>query len=177
MTGPVRSLDFGPIRDALTELGVPQTDYALALDVTPKHVCQVLNGRASPTVRLLVEMARQVGLEWRLVPASAPAEPRRPHVSVDPQMRSGRPCVNGTRIPAEALAGYVAAGDDVGFVAEQYNLTREAVLVACWYQATYGKGRWRKRWGEWAEDSHSAMWHGLWADVDDPPEWPKRSRK
>lgn len=92
-------------------------------------------------------------------------------VSIDPQMRSGRPCVNGTRIQAEVIAGYVAAGDDVTWIAEAYNLTREAVLVACWYQAMYERGKWRKHWQQWARDQHDAMWEGRWADVEDPPPW------
>jgi transcriptional regulator with XRE-family HTH domain len=62
-------LDFGPIRTALAEMNVTQADYARALGVTQKHVSRVLTGWDTPTVRLLVEMARQVGLEWRLVPA------------------------------------------------------------------------------------------------------------
>jgi uncharacterized protein (DUF433 family) len=86
-------------------------------------------------------------------------------ISIDPQMRSGRPCVNSTRIPAYVLAEYVAGGDDPAFVATYYStenfvLPREAVLVACWYQATYEKGRWRKHWGKWAKRSHQAMWEG-----------------
>lgn len=75
MTGQRQWHEFGlnlqPIRDALAELGVKQTDYVLTLGVTPKHVSRVLNGVDTPTVRLLVEMARQVGLEWRLVPTKA----------------------------------------------------------------------------------------------------------
>lgn len=97
-------------------------------------------------------------------------------ISIDPRRRSGEPCVNVTRIPAEILAGFIAAGDPVDFIAasysgESFTLPREAVLVACWYQATYGTKRWRKRWGAWAEVAHAAMWNGRWADVEDPPRW------
>lgn len=64
-------LDFTPIRKKLAELGVTQNDYALALGVTPKHVSRILNGIDTPQVRLLVEMARQLGMEWTV--AAAPA--------------------------------------------------------------------------------------------------------
>jgi transcriptional regulator with XRE-family HTH domain len=68
-------LDFQPIRDALAEAHVRQSDYAKALGITEKHVSRVLNGIDTPTVRLLVEMARQVGLVWRLMPADNRYEP------------------------------------------------------------------------------------------------------
>jgi uncharacterized protein (DUF433 family) len=101
----------------------------------------------------------------------------RAFVSIDPQMRSGQPCINGTRISVDAVAEYVAAGDDPAHIATTYSIPREAVLVACWYQATYEKGRWRKRWGGWAEESHQAMWEGRWGDVEDPPEWQRANEE
>ena len=65
------SLDFTPIRRALAEQCITQQDYALALGITPKHVSRILNGIDTPQVRLLVQMARQLGMEWTV--AAAPA--------------------------------------------------------------------------------------------------------
>src|SRR5204863_6938697 len=57
----------------------------------------------------------------------------RPFVAMDPAMRSGDPTLNHTRLPVATIAGFVWAGDDVGFVAEEYDITRADVLVACWW--------------------------------------------
>lgn len=46
-------------------------------------------------------------------------------------VQSGAPCVKGTRIPAGALAGAVAAGDSIERVAKAYRLAPETVQAAC----------------------------------------------
>lgn len=97
-------------------------------------------------------------------------EPRRPVVSVDPAVRFGYPQVRG--VPTDAAAGMVWAGEDVATVADEFNLTRAEVLVACWYETRHERPRngYRAAWQrQWLEQAEWAMWHGNWDDVPDPP--------
>lgn len=105
-----------------------------------------------------------------------------PFVSVNPAMRWGQPCVNGTRLPVDAVAGMVWA-EGVDVAADQYDLTRADVLVACWYAGTYGlPGRreslfpvrqWPKRWGAWADSVAGALWKVTEVDYDAVPDPPR----
>ena len=52
-------------------------------------------------------------------------------IVLHPLVQSGAPCVKGTRIPAGALAGTVAAGDSIERVAKAYRLAPETVQAAC----------------------------------------------
>lgn len=104
-----------------------------------------------------------------------------PFIAVCPAMRSGQPTINGTRLPVDAVVGLVwAQGVDVA--AEDYDLTRADVLIACWFAGSYGlPGRrealfpvrlWPKRWGAWAVEVHQALWSVSNVDyeaVPDPP--------
>ena len=74
----------------------------------------------------------------------------RAHVRVEPGVRVGKPCIGGTRIDTECVANVVWQGlDPVGPDWYASSLTREEVLVACWYEARYGPKRWRRAWREW----------------------------
>ncbi len=53
------------------------------------------------------------------------------NVTLQPRVQFGAPCVKGTRIPTRALAGMVAAGDSVDWVARAYQLKPETVQAAC----------------------------------------------
>lgn len=86
---------------------------------------------------------------------------QRARVSADPAVQFGRPCIDGTRIPAENIAELVAAGETVEGVCEDFNLTRAQVLVACWYYTRHGVGdgfglrtKLRAAWGPWLADTH-----------------------
>ena len=46
-------------------------------------------------------------------------------------MQFGAPCIKGTRIPVNAIAGMVNAGDSAQSVAEDYHLSLEKVQTAC----------------------------------------------
>jgi len=100
----------------------------------------------------------------------------RPFVAIDPAMQFGRATLNHTRLTVETVAGFVAAGDPVELVADEYEITRADVLVCCWYVARYGTRRWRERWGQWAAAAESELWHGRY-QVADPPVWPRKGRK
>lgn len=80
------------------------------------------------------------------------------YVWISPCRKGGQPCVGGTRLPVDIVAGYVWAGYPVEHVAGQYTITPAQTLVACWYMATYGPRSWRKRWGAWAKQAFPLLW-------------------
>lgn len=100
----------------------------------------------------------------------------RPVVTVNPAMRSGAPCVNGTRVPVESIACAVWLDGGVDAAMADYDLTRHDVLVACWFAGTYGlPGRrlaltltatWRRRWGVWADGVHDRLWSHRRVDIE-----------
>lgn len=90
-----------------------------------------------------------------------------PHVRTDPTRRFGRPTVRG--ISVDAVAGMVWAGEDVETMADEYHLTRPDVLVACWWQSTYGPYRYRHAWRGWLRASEAEIARDEWDKVPDPP--------
>jgi uncharacterized protein (DUF433 family) len=58
-----------------------------------------------------------------------------PGITVDPAVRFGRPVIKGTRVPVDTVLGQLAAGLTVEAVADEYGLTREAVLAVLRYAA------------------------------------------
>ena len=101
----------------------------------------------------------------------------RPVVTVDPRMNFGAPSVRGVEVGT--IGELVWAGEPVGMVCANYDLTREQVLTACWFLGRFGiedatpsmrhGAYWRARWGTWAWAADDAMWRGRWQDVTDPP--------
>lgn len=58
-----------------------------------------------------------------------------PRIAVDPQVQSGKPVIQGTRVPVSVIVGAVAAGDSVEEVARDYGITAEDVRAALSYAA------------------------------------------
>jgi uncharacterized protein (DUF433 family) len=58
-----------------------------------------------------------------------------PGISMDPDVRFGKPCLTGTRIDVATIVGAVAAGETVETVAEEYALAIEQVRSALSYAA------------------------------------------
>lgn len=58
-----------------------------------------------------------------------------PGVSVDPKVRFGKPCLEGTRMDVATIVGALAAGESFEAVQESYRLTREQILTALGYAA------------------------------------------
>lgn len=58
-----------------------------------------------------------------------------PGISVDPDVRFGKPCITGTRVDVATVVGAVAAGDSSETVGEEYQLMPEQVEAALRYAA------------------------------------------
>ena len=78
----------------------------------------------SPVLRRLQFDAEGMATLWR--PADG--------VLVDPAVQAGAPCVEGTRIATHFLAGLEAIGEDVGDIAEDYDLDPGLVTQALRYE-------------------------------------------
>ena len=58
-----------------------------------------------------------------------------PGISMDPDVRFGKPCIAGTRIDVATVVGLIAAGETVETVASEYHLTLEQVRASLAYAA------------------------------------------
>jgi uncharacterized protein (DUF433 family) len=58
-----------------------------------------------------------------------------PRITVDDQVRFGRPVIKGTRVPVDLLIAQLAGGMSVDEVAQEYGVEREDVLAALAYAA------------------------------------------
>jgi uncharacterized protein (DUF433 family) len=58
-----------------------------------------------------------------------------PGVSMDPNVRFGKPCLTGTRIDVATIVADLGAGETIEIVQDEYSLTREQVLTALRYAA------------------------------------------
>jgi len=65
----------GQVRRRLRELGATQEDLAWGIGVTPKHVSEVLAGKATGSPQLLARMTGRVGLAITITDSGTPAEP------------------------------------------------------------------------------------------------------
>jgi len=60
----------------------------------------------------------------------------RPYIGIDPQIRSGKPCVKGTRISVFDVLDYLAGGMAIDEIQSDFpQLTRESVLACLAYAA------------------------------------------
>lgn len=58
------------------------------------------------------------------------------HIIVDPDICNGQPVFKGTRITVRTVLEFLAAGDSIDEVLEEYpSLTKEAVLEGLWFSA------------------------------------------
>lgn len=79
----------------------------------------------------------------------------------------GTPTIKGHRLAADhiAIRAYKFGIKDV---MEDFVLSREEVLVACWWAGLWGPRRTRKWLGEWAKESGRHLWYGC-IQIPDPP--------
>ena len=53
-----------------------------------------------------------------------------PGITMDSEVRFGKPCIKGTRIDVATVLGRFAAGDKIEDIQEDYRLTRDQVMSA-----------------------------------------------
>jgi uncharacterized protein (DUF433 family) len=70
-----------------------------------------------------------------------------PTIQISPAVKFGRPHIKG--VSCEAIAGLVMAGESLNRVADDYDLSRHEVLLACWHEGIHGG--YQDEWGVWAE--------------------------
>jgi uncharacterized protein (DUF433 family) len=58
-----------------------------------------------------------------------------PGISVDPDVRFGKPCIKGTRMDVATVVGLFAAGETVETVSSEYELSVEQIRAALAYAA------------------------------------------
>ncbi len=58
-----------------------------------------------------------------------------PRITVDPEVRSGKPVIEGTRVPVDIVVGRLAGGMTVDEVAAEYDIAVEDVTAALKYAA------------------------------------------
>jgi len=121
----------------------------------------------------------------------SPVAPSRPQVAFDPAVLSGEPCILGRRIPVRMVAEMVW-NENVDEAMDMWGLSREEVLVACWfvgatgimtihaesgeqegtgnaYKLNLSSEEWRERWNAWANRYAASLWLSDYDAVPDPP--------
>jgi uncharacterized protein (DUF433 family) len=58
-----------------------------------------------------------------------------PGISMDPDVRFGKPCIAGTRIDVATIIGAFAAGETIDTIVDEYRLSPEQVRAALGYAA------------------------------------------
>jgi uncharacterized protein (DUF433 family) len=58
-----------------------------------------------------------------------------PGISIDPDVRFGKPCIKGTRMDVATVVGLFAAGETVEMVSSEYALSVEQIRAALGYAA------------------------------------------
>lgn len=102
-------------------------------------------------------------------------KPDRPYIVLDPAQNFGHPAIARTRVQIAHIIDWLESGDPVAVVQDEYGLTREDLLVACWFEARYGTGAHpRDDWLDWLEDWEPTLWGAK--DYDGIPLPPFRRR-
>jgi uncharacterized protein (DUF433 family) len=58
-----------------------------------------------------------------------------PRITVDENVRFGKPVIKGTRVPVSVVVGHLAAGDAMDAVMQEFGLAREDILASLAYAA------------------------------------------
>lgn len=61
-------------------------------------------------------------------------------ISIDENIRFGKPVIKGTRVPVDLILGKLAGGMSYEEVMEEYGISREDILAALKYAAEYLAG-------------------------------------
>ena len=58
-----------------------------------------------------------------------------PRISVDENVRFGRPVISGTRVPVDLIVGKLAGGMKYEEIVQEYDITQEDILACLDYAA------------------------------------------
>ena len=58
-----------------------------------------------------------------------------PGITMDPEIRFGKPCIKGTRIDVATILGRLASGDKIDEIEADYKITRDQVVAVLGYAA------------------------------------------
>jgi uncharacterized protein (DUF433 family) len=58
-----------------------------------------------------------------------------PGITIDPEIRGGKPVIKGTRVPVDILLGKLAGGTTYEELMQEYDLTRDQIFAALRYAA------------------------------------------
>lgn len=71
---------------------------------------------------------------------------------------TGTPTIEGHRLAAEHMAGRMfELGESA--VIDDYDLTPEELLAACWWAAKWGPRKYKKAWKEWGDIAGHHLWY------------------
>jgi uncharacterized protein (DUF433 family) len=56
-------------------------------------------------------------------------------ITIDPEIRHGKPVIKGTRVPVDIVLGSLAGGMSIEEVAKEYGIGKDDVLAAIEYAA------------------------------------------
>lgn len=65
----------------------------------------------------------------------------RNHITVDPTICHGKPCIKGTRVMVSVVLDNIAAGETQDHIATTYHLAKEDVQAALQYAAELARER------------------------------------
>ena len=86
-------------------------------------------------------------------------------------MKFGYPSIEGHRIDTRMVAEHSSTlGGESAM--DTWDLTRDEVMVACWFEARYGSRGLKRLWREWLARWETTLWHShekAWAAVPFPP--------
>ncbi|MBI4563225.1 MAG: DUF433 domain-containing protein [Planctomycetes bacterium] len=66
-------------------------------------------------------------------PPGPDGQPGRQKITIDENVRFGKPVIKGTRIAVATVLGHLAAGDNPDEMAEDYGITKDDVLACLAY--------------------------------------------
>lgn len=58
-----------------------------------------------------------------------------PGITMDPEIRFGKPCIAGTRVDVAMIVAAVGNGESIEQIGDEYRLSREQILAAVRYAA------------------------------------------
>ena len=56
-------------------------------------------------------------------------------IAMDPKVMGGKPVIKGRRVPLQTIIAYLAGGEDVATVCDEFDITEEDVRAALAYAA------------------------------------------